>query len=78
MGRVEVFGPGLCEPRPLSDLIESDYIDGQLQSIIAANGMSYNMQDLAQPPYFGAPSGMSLSDRATFQGTALSVCKNGP
>jgi len=41
------------------------------------NGMTYNLQDLAQPPYFGAPAGTTLNDRATFQGTVLSVCQNG-
>ena len=42
------------------------------------NGLiTYHLQDLAQPPYFGAPTSTSLGDRATFQGTALSVCQNG-
>ena len=39
--------------------------------------MTYNLQDLAQPPYFGAPASTTLNGRATFQGTALSVCQNG-
>jgi hypothetical protein len=43
-----------------------------------ANGMTYNLQDLAQPPYFGAPASTTLAGRTTFQGTALSVCQNGP
>ncbi len=42
-----------------------------------ANGMTYNLQDLAQPPYFGAPPKTSLDSRFTFQGTALTVCENG-
>jgi hypothetical protein len=42
-----------------------------------SNGMTYNLQDLAQPPYFGAPASTTLNGRATFQGTALSVCQNG-
>ena len=41
------------------------------------NGMTYNLQDLAQPPYFGAPTTTSLDGRFTFQGTKLSVCQNG-
>ncbi|MEO7026719.1 MAG: hypothetical protein ABI056_04110 [Caulobacteraceae bacterium] len=40
-------------------------------------GFTYNLQDLAQPPYFGAPASTSLNGRATFQGTTLSVCQNG-
>ncbi len=39
--------------------------------------MTYNLQDLAQPPYFGAPASTSLNGRTTFQGTVLSVCQNG-
>jgi hypothetical protein len=39
--------------------------------------MTYHLQDLAQPPYFGAPVSTTLNGRATFQGTALSVCQNG-
>ena len=42
-----------------------------------ANGMTYNLQDLALPPYFGAPASTTLNGRATFQGTVLSVCQNG-
>ena len=42
-----------------------------------SNGMTYNLQDLAQPPYFGAPASTTLNGRATFQGTALTVCQNG-
>ncbi len=41
------------------------------------NGMTYNLQDEAQPPYFGAPPATSLDGRFTFQGTKLSVCQNG-
>ena len=41
------------------------------------NGMTYNLQDLAQPPYFGAPPAGTLNGRATFQGTKLKVCQNG-
>ncbi|MDQ2859266.1 MAG: hypothetical protein M3T55_00755 [Pseudomonadota bacterium] len=39
--------------------------------------MTYHLQDLAQPPYFGAPASTTLNGRATFQGTSLSVCQNG-
>jgi hypothetical protein len=41
------------------------------------NGMTYNLQDEAQPPYFGAPPATSLDSRFTFQGTKLNVCQNG-
>ncbi|MDQ2763345.1 MAG: hypothetical protein M3Y22_07570 [Pseudomonadota bacterium] len=43
----------------------------------AVGAMTYHLQDLAQPPYFGAPVSTSLDGRATFQGTKLSVCQNG-
>ena len=42
-----------------------------------ANGMTYNLQDEAQPPYFGAPPATSLDSRFTFQGTVLTPCQNG-
>ena len=41
------------------------------------DGTTYNLQDLAQPPYFGAKPSKTLDGRATFQGTKLSVCQNG-
>jgi hypothetical protein len=41
------------------------------------NGMTYNLQDEAQPPYFGAPAATSLDSRFTFQGTKVGVCANG-
>jgi hypothetical protein len=41
------------------------------------NGMTYNLQDEAQPPYFGAPPATSLDSRFTFQGTVVGVCANG-
>jgi hypothetical protein len=40
-------------------------------------GFSYHLQDLALPPYFGAPASTTLNGRQTFQGTSLSVCQNG-
>jgi hypothetical protein len=42
-----------------------------------SNGMTYNLQDEAQPPYYGAPTTTSLGGRFTFQGTKLNVCQNG-
>ncbi len=39
--------------------------------------MTWHLQDLVQPPYFGAPASTSLAGRATFQGTTLGVCANG-
>jgi hypothetical protein len=41
------------------------------------NGMTYNLQDLVTPPYFGAPASTTLDGRFTFQGTKLSICQNG-
>ena len=41
------------------------------------NGFTYNLQDLALLPYFGAPKGTTLNQLFTLQGTKLSVCQNG-
>jgi hypothetical protein len=40
-------------------------------------GVTYHLQDLVLPPYFGAPGATSVNHWKTFQGTALSVCQNG-
>jgi len=58
------------------DPLEGDANYGDYAYVV--NGlMTYHLQDLAQPPYFGAPKKTSLNGRATFQGTSLSVCQNG-
>ncbi len=41
------------------------------------HGFTYNLQDLATLPYFGAPPSTSVNDFFTFQGESLSVCQNG-
>jgi hypothetical protein len=43
----------------------------------ALNGFTYNLQDIALPPYFGAPSSTSVNGWKTFQGQSLEVCQNG-
>jgi hypothetical protein len=53
---------------------ESNYGD---YAYVVGGSMTYHLQDLAQPPYFGAPASTSLGGRATFQGTSLGVCANG-
>jgi hypothetical protein len=40
-------------------------------------GFKYHLQDLVLPPYFGAPSTVSVNGWDTFQGTTLSVCQKG-
>jgi len=43
------------------------------------NGFTYNLQDLATLPYFGAPTNTSVNGWLSFQGnSSLSVCSNGP
>jgi hypothetical protein len=42
------------------------------------NGFTYNLQDLATLPYFGAPPTVTVNKWFTFQGEALAVCQNGP
>jgi hypothetical protein len=42
------------------------------------NGFTYNLQDLATLPYFGAPTSTSVHGWLSFQGnSSLSVCSNG-
>lgn len=41
------------------------------------NGVTYHLQDLALLPYFGTPSGTTLNQLFTLQGTTLKVCANG-
>lgn len=64
-----------CGIYETGDPLENESNYGDYAYVVGT--MTYNLQDLAQPPYFGAPSGTTLNDRATFQGTALSVCQNG-
>jgi hypothetical protein len=57
------------------DPLENTPNYGSTQYVVG--GTTYNLQDLAQPPYFGAPKSTTLNGRATFQGVNLSVCQNG-
>jgi hypothetical protein len=41
------------------------------------HGFTYNLQDLATLPYFGAPPSTTVNGYFTFQGEKLSVCQNG-
>lgn len=40
-------------------------------------GFTYNLQDLATLPYFGAPASTSVNGEFTFHGQSLTVCQNG-
>ncbi len=40
-------------------------------------GFTYNLQDLATMPYFGAPPSTSVNNEFTFQGQHLTQCQNG-
>ena len=64
-----------CGIYEVGDPLEGDANYGDYSYNVG--GFTYHLQDEAQPPYFGAPSGTSLNNRATFQGTSLSVCQNG-
>jgi hypothetical protein len=39
--------------------------------------VTYHLQDLALLPYFGGPTGVTLDNLDTLQGTKLKVCQNG-
>ena len=41
------------------------------------SGFTYNLQDLATMPYFGAPPSTSVNNEFTFQGQHLTQCQNG-
>jgi len=41
------------------------------------HGFTYNLQDLATLPYFGAPASTTVNGYFTFQGKSLTVCQNG-
>ncbi len=41
------------------------------------HGFTYNLQDLATLPYFGAPASTTVHGWTTFQGNPLTVCQNG-
>jgi hypothetical protein len=43
----------------------------------AAGGFTYNLQDLATLPYFGAPPSTSVNGEFTFHNQGLTVCQNG-
>jgi hypothetical protein len=43
----------------------------------ALGGVTYHLQDLVTPEYFGAPATTSVHGWSTFQGTRLAVCQNG-
>ncbi len=64
-----------CGYYEVGDPLENTPNYGDYQYVVG--GTVYNLQDEAQPPYFGAPASTTLNGRATFQGTALSVCQNG-
>jgi hypothetical protein len=40
-------------------------------------GFTYNLQDLATMPYFGAPTSTTVNGEFTFQGQHLTQCQNG-
>jgi hypothetical protein len=65
-----------CGIYEVGDPLEGDANYGDFP--YTSGGMTYHLQDLAQPPYFGAPTTTSLGGRFSFQGnTSLSVCSNG-
>jgi hypothetical protein len=64
-----------CGIYETGDPLEGEANFGDYPYVVGS--MTYHLQDLAQPPYFGAPKSTSLAGRATFQGTKLTVCQNG-
>ncbi len=64
-----------CGTYETGDPLENTANYGDYTYVVGS--MAYHLQDLAQPPYFGAPASTTLNGRASFQGAALSVCQNG-
>ena len=64
-----------CGIYEVGDPLEGDANYGTYPYTV--NGFTYHLQDLAMPPYFGAPASTSVNGWKTFQGTNLTVCQNG-
>jgi hypothetical protein len=64
-----------CGIYEVGDPLETEANYGDYPYTLGA--MTYHLQDIALPPYFGAPASTSVNDWSTFQGTTLSVCQNG-
>jgi hypothetical protein len=64
-----------CGIYETGDPLENEANYGDYSYVVGT--MTYHLQDLAQPPYFGAPASTTLNGRASFQGASLSVCQNG-
>ena len=65
-----------CGAYEVGDPLENTANNGNYVYVVGGS-MTYHLQDLAAPPYFGAPASTTLAGRATFQGTKLGVCANG-
>jgi hypothetical protein len=67
--------PSPCGIYEVGDPLEDGANYGDVPYTVA--GVTYNLQDLVTPTYFGAPASTSLLGWQTFQGQSLSVCQNG-
>jgi hypothetical protein len=65
-----------CGIYETGDPLENTANNGNYPYVVGGS-MTYHLQDLALPPYFGAPASTDLAGRTTFQGTKLTVCQNG-
>jgi hypothetical protein len=59
----------------VGDPLEVDANYGDYPYVL--KGVTYHLQDLTLPPYFGAPTTTSVNGWFTFQGHAFTVCENG-
>jgi hypothetical protein len=59
----------------VGDPIEVDKNYGDYPYVL--KGITYHLQDLVLPTYFGAPASTTANGWSTFQGTKFSVCQNG-
>jgi hypothetical protein len=65
-----------CGILEVGDPLENDANFGGFPYVL--HGFTYNLQDLATLPYFGAPTSTSVNGFLSFQGnSSLSVCSNG-
>lgn len=62
---------------PVNSYEVADPLEGTPPYPYKLKGFTYDLPDIALPPYFGAPPATSVNGWTTFQGQSISVCQNG-
>lgn len=77
---VNNVAPSLCAQHGNSLLENGDPLEGYTNYggfAYVLHGFTYNLQDLATLPYFGAPPSTTVNGWFSFQNHTLTVCQNG-